>query len=403
MIARQPIFDAQQKVVAYELLFRSGSADRFEAGDGDSATLNVIEGSLLLIGLDKLTGHKQAFINFPQNLLKKEVIGGLPSSLVVVEILETVEPDPAVIDACRELKKLGYTLALDDFVFSPRFAPLIDLADIIKIDFLATTDRERRAVLEKAGGRGVRFLAEKVETREDFLEARELGYSLFQGFFFRRPEIVQSNDILSHKLHYIELLGELINPDLDFDKLEGVIKRDVAFSFKLLNFINSAAFGFTSRIQSIKQALVMLGRQELMRWVTVLTLREVGGDKPSEVTTVSVVRGKMGELLAPRIGLRKRASDIFLTGAFSLLDTVVGRPLDEVLAGLPISPDICDALLRQEGPLADVHRLVVACETGDWAEVLRLGELLGVDEAAMADCYAQAVAWGDAASAGYGG
>ena len=258
-VARQPIFDLHQAVYAYELLYRSGEANNFYTGtDGDKASLQVITNSVLIIGLDTLTRGRKAFINFTKNLLEQEVATTLPKDFLVVEILENIEPDEKVLESCRKLKDLGYLLALDDFVYDPKYDPFLELADIVKVDFLVTQGDERRKIVERLGHRGIKFLAEKVETREDFAMAQKYGYIYFQGYFFEKPVIVSGKDIPALKHTYIQLLREVNQPTLDIDKVENIIKEEVSLSYKLLRFMNSVAFGFRNEIRSIKQALVLL-------------------------------------------------------------------------------------------------------------------------------------------------
>ena len=241
-IARQPIFDIRQNVFAYELLYRSGIKNLYAGINGDQASSEVIGSSFLLFGLENLTMGKKAFINFTRKLLEDEVATLLPKESIVVEVLENVEPDKQMLSACIKLKELGYQLALDDFAYDPRFEPFIDLVDIIKVDFLQTSPQDRAALVQRIGNKNIKFLAEKVETKEDFNQALQAGYSYFQGYFFSKPNIVSGKDITSFKLTYLQLLQEIGKPDLDFDELEETIKRDVALSYKLLRYINSAAF-----------------------------------------------------------------------------------------------------------------------------------------------------------------
>jgi c-di-GMP-related signal transduction protein len=224
-LARQPIFNKHQEVVAYELLFRVGSENSYNHINGDEATLDVISSSFLLIGMDALTGGKRAFINFTGNLIKADVATILPKNLIVVEVLENVKFDDEILASCRKLKKLGYTLALDDFVYNRQFIELIKLADIIKVDFLQTKGEDRRAIIQNVYCPSVKFLAEKVETKEDFEEAVALGYSYFQGYFFSKPVIISVKQIPSNKLSYIKLLRDKFNK---YAEKMGINPREVS-------------------------------------------------------------------------------------------------------------------------------------------------------------------------------
>ncbi|MDR3561657.1 MAG: EAL domain-containing protein [Negativicutes bacterium] len=396
-IARQPIFDKVQRVVAYELLFRSGGGSTYDSANGDEATLNVIADALLLFGLDRLTGRKRAFVNFTEKLLKGEVLSSIPKEMITVEILETVAPSQEIINTCKRLKKAGYQIALDDFIFQPGYAPLFEYVDIIKVDFRQTEGQDRRRVIEKIAAPHITYLAEKVETREEFQEALDYGYSYFQGYFFSKPETLSRRDIPSKKNYYFQVINEVNRPDLDFGKLEAIINRDVAFSYKLLKFINSSSFGFMSAIKSIRQALVLIGQKDLVRWITLLSLREYGLDKPSEIIRLSVVRAKFGELLALKTQNREQSWDIFFLGMFSLIDALTDRPLAEILSELPIDEGIKNALLDEadQTPLRDFYQLILSYEQGDWDGLATFLAKLRIVEGDVPAAYVKAIEWAD--------
>lgn len=392
-VARQPIFDKRLKVYAYELLFRPGQENEFVEIDADHATSSVITNSFLVIGLNILTGGKKAFINFTQNLLMDETAINLPKDYIVVEILENVVPDKGIITACRKLKDMGYVLALDDFVFEPRFEPLIKLADIIKVDFIATEAGERQSLVKKFGYQNIKFLAEKVETQQEFDQALNMGYSYFQGFFFSKPIIISSHDIPGYKLNYLSILHEIHRPEIDFNQIENIIKRDVSISYKLLRFINSAFFSFNTKIHSIKQALVLLGINEFKKWVSLIVLKGLGEDKPLELMMVSIIRARLCELIGENLELKDRSADLFFMGMFSLIDTFMNRPMAEVLEQLPLAEETKDALLGNEGRYRDVFELVVAYEKIEWANVSEYAKKLGIDQLKVADYYIESLNW----------
>ena len=324
-VARQPIFNSRQQVFAYELLFRHGLENYYSGTNGDLATARVITDSFMLFGIDTLTGGKPAFINFTANMIKNEIPTIFPPELVGVEILEEIMPDDQILYACQKLKNSRYLLILDDFVLTKERASLAEMADIIKVDFLASSKKGRAALAEKYARSRVRLLAEKVETIDDFQEALELGYSYFQGYFFCRPHIVSRKDIPSHRLTYLRILQELYNTEPDFEQITRIVTTDLSLSYKLLRLVNSAVFGFRSRINSIKQALVILGLQEIQKWITLLALSSMGQDKPDELITHSVIRARFGELIASIIGLQNRSSEFFLMGLLSLIQPAQGE------------------------------------------------------------------------------
>ena len=262
-VARQPIFDRESRVYAYELLYRSNADfNQFTGTDEDRPTLEVIAGSLLTIGLTSIAGGKKAFINFGRNLLVDGLVSMLPRDNVVIEVLETAEPDAEVVDTCRKLRKLGYTIALDDFAWHPRFEQLIEVAHVIKIDMRLTSRAEQERLVSTYQPRGIAMLAEKVETREEFEWAANLGYDYFQGYFFARPAIISAKEIQPAVFTCLQLLKQLQSPELDFKKLETLISADVALAYKLFRYVNSVLFARRGNIQSIRRALAHLARMQ---------------------------------------------------------------------------------------------------------------------------------------------
>jgi EAL and modified HD-GYP domain-containing signal transduction protein len=396
-VARQPIFDRKRNVVAYELLFRSGTDNFFDFHDGDMAASRVIDESLLGFGLDKLTAGRRAFVNFTRRVLVKQLYTLLPSRYVVIELLETVEPDQEVIQACIDLKDQGYTLALDDFVFHPKFRPLIELADIIKVDFLLSDKAERQKLPGLLRGSGVELLAEKVETHEDLTEALDFGYKYFQGFFFCKPEIVQKKGIPGFKLNYLRFIQEVNRPDMDFDRLELIIKQEMSLSVKLLRYLNSAWFGWRHEVDSIRHAVRLLGERQIKKWASLVAMTGMGDDKPTELVVTSLIRARFCELLAPHVGLKHRDLELFLMGMLSLIDALMDRPLEDALAGISISADVKAALLGEDSPLSPVYQIVQAYERVDWDRLFSLASSLEIDGGTIAEMYADSVEWADEA------
>ena len=370
-LARQPIFDKQQKVYAYELLYRSGLNNYYDSSDGDRATSTVLTHSFFSIGMDALTRGKRAFINFTRNLLVEEVATLFPKDLIAVEILEDVEPDEEIIAACKKLKQLDYLLVFDDFVFKPQFAPLIGMVDIVKVDFVNTEVEKRKSLIQKIDPNRTKFLAKKVETMEGFKQAVEMGYSYFQGYFFCKPDIISKRDVPAYKLNYLRLMQEISQPEVDFDRLEKIFKEDLSLSYKLLSYINSAFFGFPSKIRSIKHAISLIGLREAKKWLSLIALSTIGKDKSEELVISSLFRANLCELIAPLVGLKERASELFLMGLFSMIDAFLDQPLPDILTKLPLSEDIKKALLGESGLLRDIYNLVVSFEKGDWGQVFK--------------------------------
>ncbi len=392
-IGRQPIFDTNQQVFGYELLFRSGMNNVFTHTDPDQATSKVISDSFFLLGIPTLTGGKRAFINITRDVLLNEYVFLIPKESMVVEILETVEPDPEIIAACEKLKQAGYLLAVDDFVYDEKYKPLLNLVDFVKIDFLATKGEGRKSLIEQYASSGIRFLAEKVENPEEHREALGLGYSYFQGYFFCKPTIISGKDIPAYKLHYLRILQVINRPEVDFKKLGEIIKNEISLSFKLLRYINSAYFGLRNKINSIMQALALLGEKEIKKWVSLIALANMGQDQPEELVIQALIRAKFCESMAPSIGLIQRADNLFLMGMFSLIDTILGRPLAEILKEIPIADEVKDALLGKQNRLRDVYEFVLVCEKGDWEKLPEQTARLGMQEARAYQLYLEALKW----------
>jgi len=391
-VARQPIFDLQRRVVAYELLFRSGAENYFPQIDGNVASSRVIHDSLHVFGLDTLAAGAKLFINITRDVLLGDLIRMLPPEIAVLELLETVVPDDEVVAACRALHADGYRFALDDFVFTPAHRPLMELADVIKIDFRATPSEERRALALRHVG-PAQLLAEKVETDEDVAEAAAFGYTLLQGFFFCRPHMISAKDIPASKLNWLQLLQLTHAGDFDLARIETVVKQDVGLSVKLLRYLNAAAFGWRHRVTSIRHALVLLGERPFRKWMSLLALAGLRHEQPNELVVSALVRAHFCERLGPACRLGGRDLDLFLTGLLSLTDVLLGRPMPDVLGQLGIAGDVQAALLGGSGALGAVLGLVTAYERADWDEVDRRAKELNLDEAAVPSAYRDALEW----------
>ncbi len=392
-VARQPIFDAEQNVFAYELLFRTGMEDFFNFDDSDQAASSVIVDSFLLFGLETLTGGQKAFINCTREMLVKGYMALLPKEQVVVEILETVEPDEEIIGACLRLKRAGYLLALDDFVYEDKYEPLLELADIIKVDFQATEAAGRKSLVERMAPRGVKLLAEKVESKQEFEQAVEMGYDYFQGYFFSRPQILSGQDVPGYKLNYLRVLQAVNRPEVNLREIENVIKQDVSLTYKLLRYLNSAFFGFRTQIKSIKHALALLGQEEIKKWTSLVAMASMGEDKPPELVINTIIRAVFCEALAPKLRMQGRETDLFFLGMFSLMDAILERSMSSILAEMPIAEDVKVALLGKDNSFRQVLETVVAYEKGDWGKFSRLAGRLKLHEAVVPEIYLKSVEW----------
>lgn len=371
LIARQPIFDISGDVVAYELLFRTHLENVFPEFDGDRATASVMMDNFILNNITTLTDGKKAYINFTEKLLLEEFAFYLPKNDVVIEILETIPAHDAAVSACKKLCDAGYTIALDDFVLEPdnANAALIEHCHTIKVDYLATTVADRQKIIAQLKGREVALLAEKIETLADYELARSEGFSYFQGYFFARPEIVTGTRLPENKLSKMLLVKAVNASDFDVENIVLAIKRDVSLSYKLLRCINSAAFGFSKRITSIKHAVVYLGLQEMRKWVSFVAMADMCDEKSPELLRTALTRAHLGEQLACYTGMRGVKDDIFLTGLFSLADAMMGRPMAEIMEEIPLADTVKETLLGESAGYRPILDFVEAFEKGDWTNL----------------------------------
>jgi c-di-GMP-related signal transduction protein len=391
-LARQPIHDKFSKLFGYELLFRHNEENRYQSEDGDKATIEVIKNSFINIGIDKVTGGHKAFINFTKNILKSDIFTVLPPESVIVEILEDIEPTEEILELCKNLKAQGYSIALDDFVYSSKYKALIEITDIIKVDFKITKGYDRRKVIEQVNSRNIKFIAEKVETIEEFNQAVSFGYSYFQGYYFSKPLMILGKRISENKLVYIKIMQEISSDSCTIDRIENLIKRDVSLSFKLLKQINSANYGFKSEIKSIKQALALMGQIEVRKWIYLVTFKPLGKDKPEIIVINSLTRAKFAELIAAKIGIEINPFKAYLIGLLSMIDILLDRPLDEILKELLLPLEVRDTLNRvNNNNYTKLYNLLVVYEKGNWDAVSEISKELNMDENCLPDAYYEAI------------
>eukprot|EP00038_Savillea_parva_P009132 m.181488 g.181488 ORF g.181488 m.181488 type:complete len:408 (-) comp15274_c0_seq1:33-1256(-) len=392
--ARQPILDKEKKLVGYELLFRDGVDNVFPDIDGDEATSRLIEGSQFNFGLEDLTDNKPAYINFTLETLQKGYPLLLGKEQVVVEILETIQPGKRLLALVKDLKERGYTLALDDYIHQPVWRHFYPFIDMIKIDFLTADKESIEAVIEAIKPHPhIKLLAEKVETYEKYQLALEMGFSYFQGFFFSKPEMVQSKTLPPSEMALAELLYETSSMDLNLKKITEVFERDVNLSYKLLRYSNSAAFKRRAEISTIKQALIVLGSEEIKRFLSLLFAAQVSADKPAELIRLSLTRARFAELLAISHGKLRDTGMAFLTGMMSLMDAILDEDMPSVMGKLPLTNEIKGALLHGEGLLATYLSLVKFYEQADWDNAKEIQQQLGLKPEEVPDAYHDALSW----------
>ncbi|HQI80457.1 MAG TPA: HDOD domain-containing protein [Deltaproteobacteria bacterium] len=395
-IARQPIFTRSKEIHAYELLFRGGMDNCFPDIDGDTATSRVISNAFLTSGVEQVTGGKAAYINFPKHLLVKKIPLFLPPQITTVEILEDVVPDEELLACCREFLARGYTIALDDFEDSPSVKPLIDLAHILKIDFMKTSRDQITEYAQRFLSRGKKLLAEKVETDRDFQTALHLGFSYFQGYFFSKPQVIRDTEIPSLKMNLLRIMGEARREDYDVDKLEKFIEKDVGISYKLLRYLNSPFFRRRNEITSIRQAIVMLGEKGIRSFLSVIILSELSQDKPDELIKSSVIRARMCEQLSRARRGAPDPSELFTLGLFSHIDAILDNTMENIMKRLPLADEIKKTLTGIGTPLREYLDLVTNYQSGSWETAETMAGRLQIPPDMLPSLYLDALGFADA-------
>lgn len=394
-VARQPIFDRAGTLFAYELLYRRTGAHTVAEGvTADVMASEVLVHAFLNFGIDRMTGGHRAFLNFTRDMLLRGMYQLFEPSQVVIELLETVEPDDEVVEATRKMVDAGYTLALDDFEFDPKYEPLLRLAKIIKLDVLGKSGDELQARHARVASYGGLVLAERVETAEVRAQCEAAGYGLFQGYFFSRPETLAHRELSAGELTILRLMNLLRNPDTSDVALEEAFRTDVSLTYKLLRSVNSASRGGRG-IESIRHAVRLVGRGELHKWLSLLLVTSVArkGGTDVELVQLAIQRARLCELVAQQGRDRRSAEPLFMVGLFSLLDALMRVPLREILDRVDLADEVRRALVARSGPYAPTLAMVEAYERADWPVVEAECATLGVDAASMGQLYLDAVHW----------
>jgi len=389
-IARQPIFNRSKRVVGYELLFRDTPDNAYLGKDHEVASKNALD-TAVLVGLNVLSDGHSIFVNCARESILKGYVTLFPTTSTVVEVLENVEPDADVLSACRKLKTAGYRIALDDYVDHPRLAPLAELADIIKVDFRQSPSDIQAALVRKYAHGNTRLLAEKVETYEEFTHAVELGYQMFQGYFFCKPMMFSTRDVAGTHATKLKLLQKINAPELDFFQIEALIRSEPALSYRLFRYLNTATFSFSGEVKSIIHGLTLIGEWNVRKWlmVTCAALASVG--KPPELVKLALVRARLCELLAPSARTGEPVS--FILGLFSLMDALLDTSIQDLLEQVCLPPDVRAALLGEKNLLRSLYQLVLAIEAADWAACETYANSLHIANETLNKAYFEAVNW----------
>jgi len=395
-IARQPIVDVERGVQAYELLFRDSDENRFTGADPDLASQEAFD-TAVLVGLDALSEGDNIFLNCPRDFLVERYPTLFPADFTVIEVLETVEPDDEVLAAVGEMKRAGYRIALDDYVDQPRFAPLVELADILKIDFRATPPEARRELAQRYRDGRRQLLAEKIESEEEFSEAVQLGFDLFQGYLLGEPEMLTTQKVPVLPDTHLRIRRALWAPALDLIAIEQLIKSEPALCYRLLRYLKSPAFYLQAEIESILHVLALLGAAELRKWLTLMaSVVAAGGEPNPEPIANALARARLAELLAPFVA--QAGPSLFLTALFSQMEKIVHRPLRRIVEEVVLPEEVHAALAGEAGALWQCQELVEACESGDWMRRAVLRRRFQIPEIELAAMQREARLWASRAT-----
>lgn len=390
-IGRQPILTVDKQLFGYELLHRTGNLNSFDGFDGNQATAEVISNSYLTFGLDKLSDQKKCFINFTKDLILDDTPKLFSPESIIIELLEDIEITEEIIKKCERFKADGYKIAIDDFTDFGNYENILHVIDIIKVDFLGTSKEKRIEIMDRYRHLPIQFLAEKVETLEEFEEAKDLGFELFQGYFFSKPSILSTKDLKPMPQLYIQILSEINQPSPDIQAVTTLAEKDVALSYKLLRLINS--LGLRVKVSNVKQAIVLLGLAEVKKWILILMVTK-DTEQPPEILHLSLTRAKLAELLAKKINVNPHQAS--LVGMFSLLDTILQRPMEEVLEELPIDDNIKQTLMNvQQTEYHQILRIIKDLEQNDWEELSFHLNSLSIKSDALQNSYIEALKWAD--------
>lgn len=389
-IARQPIYDREKAVMGYELLYRNNEINEAKFCDENKASCETILNSFMHIGIDNIVGSALAFINLPREFVVSDSLTPMFKDQSVLEILENIEPDEATIAGIRHLKSAGYKIALDDFLYRDELIPFAELADFIKIDVNLMSEEAIKQQFNYLKPYNARIIAEKVESHEMYHFCKNLGFDYFQGFFFCHPEMLTQKSLPSNKVVILNILNRLQNPKITSDELEQILIQDITLSYKLLRYINSASFSLRREVDSIKDAIILIGIENLKDWVSLIMMSRVIDSKPTELMVTGMIRGKMCELIAqnrePEI-----SHQMFIIGLFSVLDALMDQPLIDLLDTVILSTPVKLALLDKSGIQGDIYKHVLQYEKCSWDELLSAK----IDIEEYIHSYLKAVHWAD--------
>ncbi|MCU7554534.1 EAL domain-containing protein [Alteromonas sp. ASW11-19] len=392
-VARQPIFDINRKVHAYEILFRDGEQNCFPDIAPDEATSKILTSTHLSLGIEEITNNKPAFINFHRDTLMFRFPTSLDPSAVVIEIVETVDVDDKLVAACQQISEMGYKLALDDYDTSGKWDPFLPYVSVIKIDITTVDHATIRDVVPLLQKQNIKLVAERIETYEEFNTFKDMGFDYFQGYFFARPEIVRHRKLGASKLAMLELIAASSSEKLDFAKLSAIIERDPSLTYLLLRFINNPLFNKRHQISSLKHALNYMGEVEVKKFVALLALANLSDGQPSELMQMSLLRAKFCELVSLELHLEENPPTGFLTGLLSMMDAMMEQDMEGLMQKVPVADEVKDALCGRQNLLFDCLAVVQHIEHGNWAGIKRFSAKHQLKQTLVHHFYNEAIKW----------
>lgn len=393
-VARQPIFDRDKQVYAYELLFRDGVDNRFPDINPDEATSKILAASHLSLGVEEISDGKLAYINFHEDTLLYRFPTSLDPKQVIIEVVETVQITNNLLLACKHIFDMGYKVALDDYDFDPKWDQFMDYISVVKVDVLECGMEKVRNNVHRLKEYPVKIIAEKVETYETFEELKELGFHYFQGFFFAYPEVIKHKRVGASQASLLELMEASSRLEFDFDHINNILERDVALSYMLLRFINNPTVNKRNKINSLRHALNYMGEVEIRKFIALMALAKLNADKPAELVHVSLVRARFCELIADHAGESNNPPKGFLVGLFSTLDAMLDQTMSGLMSKVPIDDTVREALCGEDNNLHQYLGIARAYESGDWKTIESTSESLNINTELMDKFYQDAIKWG---------
>lgn len=398
-LGRQSIYNNDEKIVAYEILYRSSLDNSFDKNtEQEEATYKVIQ-NILSFGLETITNNKIAFINFPEDVINSDMATLLPKERIIIEVLETVKPTVQVMKNLKLLKKRGYLIALDDVCKYSQIESFLEVVDIVKIDYKLSNKFDRFNIFQIMSDKNIniKMLAEKIETQEELEEAKLLGFDYFQGYYFSKPVVIEDEELSTKNITIFNIMIELLKEEFDICRMEDLIKSDVGLAYKFLKFINSAYFNFIQEVSSIKNAVALVGRHELRKWLSVISISEMNMKIGHEHANNIIIRARMCELIAEK-KIHNSENMAFMLGLFSDIHLLVNKPLDESIALLPISIEVKDALFGNDNIYRDILDLVIAYENMDEKTIESVASKIDIDSDLIGQIYLEAIEWGSTIS-----